>query len=211
MRDQPPFPHKGGESVINDYVRYSLQREWVLLAEIEANIAERGGTELPIERRMRNSIMRTFTLSEVDPESRPPKPIRHWGGKDLRQRAASLGIEKAYLAVFGGPSESVHGNWGDLLRHHLKSTERGFEPNTKSSPMTRSQPFYAVGKSERSPWSSTFNIWIHQRCAMRSSSLMISFRECSLRTACMRSIYNGGLTRRCGRRAAGRTVTASRG
>jgi uncharacterized protein DUF5677 len=140
------FLIKGGKPVIDDYVRYSRQREWTRLAEIEANVVERGSEELPIERRMKNSIMRTFRLSEVDPQSCPPKPIRHWGGKDLRQRAASLGIEKAYLAVFGGPSESVHGNWGDLLRHHLKCSDRGFEPNTEPSPMKRPQPFYAVGR-----------------------------------------------------------------
>jgi hypothetical protein len=140
------FLIKGGESVINDFVRYSLQREWALLLEIETNIAERGGTELPIERRMRTSIRRTFKLSEVDPESRPATRIRHWGGKDLRERAASLGIEKAYLAVFRGPSESVHGNWGDLLRYHLRATEHGFEPNTEASPMKRPQPFYAVAR-----------------------------------------------------------------
>jgi hypothetical protein len=136
---------KGGQPIIDDYVRYSLQREWTLLAEIEANVVKRGGEELPIERRMKKSIMRTFGLSEVDPQSRPPRPIRHWGGKDLRQRAASLGIEEAYRAVFGGPSESVHGNWGDLLRHHLKCSDGGFGPNTESSPMKRPQPFYAVG------------------------------------------------------------------
>lgn len=140
------FLIKGGEPVIDDYVRYSLQREWALLAEIEANVLERRGEELPIERRMKNSIMRTLRLSEVDPQNRPPKPIRHWGGKDLRQRAASLDIETAYRAVFGGPSESVHGNWGDLLRHHLTYTDRGFAPNTESSPMKRPQPFYAVGR-----------------------------------------------------------------
>lgn len=43
-------------------------------------------------------------------------------------------------------SESVHGNWGELIRHHFKSTERGFEPNTESSPMKRPQPFFAVGR-----------------------------------------------------------------
>jgi hypothetical protein len=134
----------GETGAIDDYVRYSLQREWMLLAEIDANIAQRGGDELPIEGRMNRSIMRAFEQSEVDPLSRPAIRIRHWGGMDLRKRAASLGLEKAYLAVFSGPSESVHGNWGDLLRHHLKWNERGFEPNTDSSPMTRPEPFYAV-------------------------------------------------------------------
>lgn len=139
------FLTKGGETVINDYVTYSLQREWRLLDELETNIGRRGGTELPIERRMRRSIMRTFERSEVDPKNRPPKPIRHWGGMDVKQRAVALDMERAYMAVFSGPSESVHGNWGDLLRHHLNWTEHGFEPNTESSPTERPQPFFAVG------------------------------------------------------------------
>jgi hypothetical protein len=139
------FLTAGGERVIEDYVRYSLQREWHLLDEIEANIAERGGDELPIEGRMKRSIMRTFNRSEVDHRNPPARPIRHWGGMDLRRRASSLGLERAYLAVFSGPSENVHGNWGDLLRHHLKWTEHGFEPNIESSPMKRPQPFFALG------------------------------------------------------------------
>jgi len=93
---------------------------------------------------MKRSIMRTFSQSEIDPLSRPANRIRHWGGMDLRRRADVLGLERAYRAVFSGPSESVHGNWGDLLRHHLKWSESGFQPNTESSPMKRPQPFYAV-------------------------------------------------------------------
>ena len=88
--------------------------------------------------------MRTFAQSGVDPSDRPPARIQHWGGMDLRQKARALDFEKVYLAVFAGPSESVHGNWGDLLRHHLTWTDGRFVPNTDSSAMKRPQPFFAV-------------------------------------------------------------------
>lgn len=133
------------QGAVDNYVKYSLQREWTLLDEIDENIANRGGEELPIESRMRRSIMRTFAQSGVDPADRPAARIRHWGGKDLRQKSVELGYEKAYLAIFAGPSESVHGNWGDLLRYHLTWTAGRFTPRTDSSPMKRPQPFFAIG------------------------------------------------------------------
>jgi hypothetical protein len=37
------------------------------------------------------------------------------GGKDLRQKADAVGLDGAYLAVFGGMSHNVHGSWHDLV------------------------------------------------------------------------------------------------
>ena len=76
--------------LVADYLHYSLQREWALLAEIEKNVIERKGVELPIEGGMRRSILRTFAQSGVDPSSRPAKRIKHWGGRDLKQRARTV-------------------------------------------------------------------------------------------------------------------------
>lgn len=129
----------------DSYVRYSLQHEWRLLADIEANVQARGGAELPIERRMMRSISRMFMQSAVDPASRPPRWLRHWGGGDLKHKAAAVGLERAYLSVFGGPSGSVHGNWGDLLQHHLIAEDDGsFKPNLEVATMKQPQPFLAV-------------------------------------------------------------------
>jgi Family of unknown function (DUF5677) len=110
------------------YIRYSLRHEKRLHDRIRANIAARGGEELPIERRMLASIDRTARTSGVSLSEVSATGGKNWGGKNLFERATAVGLETAYLAAFGGGSHSVHGNWMDLLEYHIDSVDDGFGP-----------------------------------------------------------------------------------
>jgi hypothetical protein len=111
----------------DNFVSYALQHENRLLSKIEENIALRGGDVLPIEKRMTRSIERTFELSQVDREDLPKKRMRDWQNANLCERAEAVGLGEAYLAVFAGSSQTVHGSWGDLFQHHLEPVGNRFK------------------------------------------------------------------------------------
>lgn len=106
------------DELFRSYCGYSLQHERQLLARIQTNIETRNGEELPIERRMINSIERSFRVSGIDLEDVPKTKERNWGGLNIFERAKAVGLEAAYLAAFGGGSHTVHGNWQDLVEYH---------------------------------------------------------------------------------------------
>lgn len=108
------------DELFGSYCSYSLQHERQLLARIRANIEARDGQELPIERRMINSIERSFRVSGIDVEGVSKTKERNWGGLNIFERAKAVGLEEAYLAAFGGGSHTVHGNWQDLVEYHLE-------------------------------------------------------------------------------------------
>ncbi len=115
--------------LIRSYIRYSLRHERRLHERIMANISDRGDVRLPIEERMLKSIDRSFaasgiTLAEIDLQDRKP-----WGGKNIREKCEVLDLDMAYLAMFGGGSHGVHGNWQELYGNHLEwDGADGFTP-----------------------------------------------------------------------------------
>jgi len=116
--------------LLRSYKSYSLQHEKKLLNQIETNIEANDGHELPIEIRMKNSINRAFYQSNLSSGDIPDKKIQNWGNKNLYAKAESIGLKQAYLAMFSGCSHHIHGNWQDLLDHHLNFTEDGlFTPD----------------------------------------------------------------------------------
>ena len=130
--------------VINSFIRHSLRRERRLRDTIQANIQQREGTVLHIEQRMLNSIDRAAQIAGVALESVDLKDRTPWGGKDLRQKSAAVGLEQAYLAVFGGMLHNVHGSWHDLYQFHLDVDEHGaFTPNLEWG-RPRPQPLFAL-------------------------------------------------------------------
>jgi hypothetical protein len=116
--------------LIDAYVGYSFRHERKLRDTIQDNINARHGVVLPIEDRMLKSIDRSaaaagISLDDVDFKQKGP-----WGGKNLFDKSEAVGLDQAYLAAFGGPSHSVHGNWHEIYGNHLNWDEKdGFTPN----------------------------------------------------------------------------------
>ncbi|MFH7041739.1 DUF5677 domain-containing protein [Paucibacter sp. JuS9] len=110
--------------VTESYIEYSMRHEKRLRDRIRTSIADRGGKVLPIEERMLHSIDAAARQSNVDLDLiNPPK---NWGGKNLFEKSQEVGLEKAYLGAFAGPSHAVHGNWQDLLEYHLDVDDEGY-------------------------------------------------------------------------------------
>lgn len=114
---------KNDDAVFDQFVKFSLGPERELYDIIQANIAERGGDVLPIEKRMLDSINRVCQGSGVKIEEVNQK-YGDWGG-GLRQRLKALNKEEQYVVVQRLPSHAVHGTWVDLCMRHLE-----YEPNS---------------------------------------------------------------------------------
>jgi hypothetical protein len=122
-------------ALIDRYVKHSLDHERRLLDTINEKIDARNGVIRPIEDRMQRSIDRMFKSSGTALEELPAQRERNWGGTNLYEKAEAVGLAKAYLGMFAGPSQSVHGAWGDLYAHHLDTEGDGrFTPNIDWNP-----------------------------------------------------------------------------
>jgi len=119
---------KGRQSkeIYEGYVQYSLHREQRLLDMIDKSTKARG-QELPIERQMRGSILKSFKDSGFTANSLDTKWQKRWS-RNLFDRARATGMEDAYLGIFGLPSHAVHGNWEDLLMYHVERCGDEFIP-----------------------------------------------------------------------------------
>lgn len=124
---------KNEERVYEQFARSSLSPEREAYDVVQKNIAERGGSAWAIERRMLRSIDRVCRLTGVDISEVPPKS-GPWGG-GLRNRLIFLKEDRQYAFQQRIASHAVHGNWVDLLLHHLTTVDNGFRPDPHSLPV----------------------------------------------------------------------------
>ena len=119
------------KELIDSYVKHALRQERRLFDRIQTNISERGSM-LPVEDRMLQSIRRAVdaagvSLDDVGQTDRTP-----WGGKNMYQKTQDVGLGEAYLAAFGGGSQTIHGNWNEVYGSNLHWDEaESFTPNTE--------------------------------------------------------------------------------
>jgi hypothetical protein len=106
-----------------------LKTDLELKAEIQANIAQRGGDVLPIETRMLKSIARsvaTSGLTEQDVIATKKLP-------DFASMLTALGFNRLHYVVAQRiQSHHVHGTWTSLLTHYLE--ERDDTEETRFAP-----------------------------------------------------------------------------
>jgi hypothetical protein len=122
------FVEFSAPELFESYIRYSMKHERRLHGRIMKNVIARGGQELPIERRMIDSIERASLESGFPLDAFSASAPKNWGDKKLFERAQAVGFEDVYLTTFSGPSHSVHGNWMDLLEYHLDQEGNGYGP-----------------------------------------------------------------------------------
>lgn len=132
---------RGNDDLFDEYIEYSLRAEKGLLNKVSQNITDRG-YDLPIESRIKYSINQAFETSSFSPEQVDETKLETWGEK-IYKRAKSVEMEEAYFALFSLPSHAVHGNWQDLITHHLDYENGGFSPNTQWT-HPRPQPLFAA-------------------------------------------------------------------
>jgi hypothetical protein len=105
------------------------------------NIRNRGGDELPIEQRMRESIDRTLQRSGLTLADIPSRRTDSW--PSFEDRLQALEIRDGYSGIFGGPSSYIHGTWHELLSYNLRAFDDGFELDTSWAAL-RPEPLLAV-------------------------------------------------------------------
>lgn len=129
------------KELYQEFVEYSLIFEKEFLELINENILERD-SELQIEKRMKKSILRSFSESGIEPDSIDHKKRGRLWNKSIYSRFKEVGWENYFLITFVLPSHAVHGNWEDLLRNHIQETSTGYLPENRFT-IPRPQPLLA--------------------------------------------------------------------
>lgn len=112
---------KNDDALYSAFVQSGLGPQREVFDKVNANIAARGGTRLPIEERLLEMTANLCALSGLKIED-VPAAGRDWGG-NMRQKIDALGLPpQAYGALQRYGSHAVHGTWTDLLVHHLRSS-----------------------------------------------------------------------------------------
>lgn len=123
--------NKNQEKLYDEYVIYSLKTEYDMLNRINQNIEKRG-SKLDIETRIIKSIEHAFDISQISIDQVKNRKRETWG-KSIYERLKAIGMESMYLVFMGLASHSVHGNWQDLIDHHLYFQDGQFSPKIKWS------------------------------------------------------------------------------
>ena len=103
------------------YIGDSLKAEIEIENMIRENIAARGGTEIPIETRMLNSVnyhikKAQTTRNRIVESKRMP---------DMATLIDSIGFNRlVYNAFYRMGSHHVHGTWPSLIFHYLEESEK---------------------------------------------------------------------------------------
>lgn len=119
-------------ALIESYISYSLRHEKKLFETIQSNIKLRNGIIMPIEDRMIQSITRAASAAGIPLENIDLKDKRPWGGKNVFDKTKDVGLEALYLAMFGGASHGIHGNWQEIYANHLEwDGAEAFTPKMK--------------------------------------------------------------------------------
>lgn len=122
------FCEKATEQDFDEFIKSSLKPERDTYIYINENIAKRGG-ELPIEKRMLNSINQLFESSGIKNfEELKSIPKR----KNYKEIMEAVDMESVYPMLQGISSHSIHGTWVDIIKHHLEEVDSGFKPKHDS-------------------------------------------------------------------------------
>ncbi len=123
------FLKNGEVNIFKNYVKNSLITEKEFYNNIEENIRNRNGEELPIEKSMKESISNSFDISDFEIE----ELNRSSSWKNLKKRLDKINVtnnlSQTYNIFYGLSSHSIHGNWQDLVQHHISQDGEFFTLN----------------------------------------------------------------------------------
>jgi hypothetical protein len=114
------------EHTLRHYIKHSWRQEKDLLEIIKRNVTSKEQAE-HIEERMTNSIKNSFRASDFEEEN--VNNSTKWDGK-VKARIKEIIDPDFYVLIYGSASHAVHGNWQDLITHHLAEENGGFLPDT---------------------------------------------------------------------------------
>lgn len=127
---------KDDDEMFKRFICSGLQKDVEALEKIRENIANRNGTSLPIEDRMKASIERYLNQScvtEAEVKSASPFP-------DYRSVLREFGHDQSYTFLQSLPSQSIHGTWCSLFTSYLEYVHDGlFRPSDSSQDLSPGQ------------------------------------------------------------------------
>lgn len=112
-----------------NFILYSFLIEKKFYEKIEQNILNRG-YELEIEKRMKQSIAKALATNNTSIDDLQNKKLKSWAENSIYDRFEKTNYLPMYSA-YSLLSHSVHGNWQELLLHHLKTTDNGYVVDEK--------------------------------------------------------------------------------
>jgi len=116
------------EEILRSYRAYSLKNSVRIKDLTTRQVKSRGGKMLPVEERVLSWIAKSVEASGISLEEIISAKVKNWGGKNIYEKAEELGLADAYIAAFGLASQSIHGNWQDLIEYHLDYDGTYFRP-----------------------------------------------------------------------------------
>ena len=142
---------RGGGERFEAYVRDGLRADYAVWRHLDANRERRGGEALPLERRMRERLARSFGLAGLPPGADPGDAGGGGDGPDgggapawppLGDQLRAIGEPDAHRMHQLG-ADAIHGLWNELHTHHLRDAAGGLGPKLEWSP-AKVQPLTAV-------------------------------------------------------------------
>ena len=112
-------------SSYRSFVVSSFRAEKEILQAMEEKKTQRA--LLSIEQRMIQSVRKAMAEARIS--RKELVKMKQWklNGKDFKTILRNIGQENMYLYGFRTPSHTVHGDWADLLRSHLKKEGRFYK------------------------------------------------------------------------------------
>ena len=113
------------ESYLN-FMKNSLKSDYKLYEEIEENIRNRG-SEIEIEKRMKQSILNCFSSSNLT-----FKEVKSYKPKSILDKFKINNREHFYQSMYRMCSHSIHPNWTNILFNNLEKIDNeGFVISTE--------------------------------------------------------------------------------
>jgi Family of unknown function (DUF5677) len=135
----------GTPELFEAFVRASLRLDKQLHDRIEARVADRGGTVMPMEHSMLAGIERAFKVAGVELDDVDAADHSAWSPRGAYGRFEATGLKELYGPYFGVQSNYVHGNWHELYDHHLTvQPDGGFLPDLSFEEELQPQPLLAA-------------------------------------------------------------------
>ena len=117
---------KTKKKTFRSFILASYKPEKEMLQDLKSKAKER--SLIPIEKRMMRSILYWLKRDRITQKELFNNTIWNVDGKNFRDIMKMYNPDSMYPYAYGGASNPVHGNWGDINLYHLNQDGRYYIP-----------------------------------------------------------------------------------
>ena len=117
---------KKKKKTFRSFILASYKPEKEMLQDLKSKAKER--SLIPIEKRMMRSILYWLKRDRITQKELFNNTIWNVDGKNFRDIMKMYNPDSMYPYAYGGASNPVHGNWGDINLYHLNQDGRYYMP-----------------------------------------------------------------------------------